>query len=57
MSYFDKLLALLIIISVVVIIFLYQQADNFDNRCVAKGGTVVDTPNGRICIKAERIGL
>ena len=57
MSYFDKILALFIIISVVAIIFLYLEADNFDNRCVAKGGTVVDTPNGRICIKAERIGL
>ena len=57
MSYFDKILALFVIISVVAIIFLYLKADNFDNRCVAKGGTVVDTPNGRICIKAERIGL
>ena len=57
MSNFDKLLAIFAIISVVAIIFLYLKADNFDNRCVAKGGTVVDTPNGRICIKAERIGL
>ena len=57
MSYFDKILALFVIISVVAIIFLYLEADNLNNRCVAKGGTVVDTPNGRICIKAERIGL
>jgi len=57
MSYFDKILALFIIISVVAIIFLYLETDNLNNRCVAKGGTVVDTPNGIICIKAERIGL
>jgi hypothetical protein len=57
MSNFDKLLALFVIISVVAIIFLYLKADNYGNRCVAKGGTVIDTPNGRICIKAERIGL
>ena len=57
MSNFDKLLTIFSIISVGVIIFLYQAADNYDNRCVTKGGTVVDTPNGRICIKAERIGL
>ena len=57
MSYFDKILAIFVIISVGVIIFLYQEADNYTNRCVAKSGTVVDTPNGRICIKAERIGL
>jgi hypothetical protein len=59
MSFFDKLLilGLLIIFSVVAIIFLYQEADNYTNRCVAKGGTVVDTTNSRICIKAERIDL
>jgi hypothetical protein len=57
MSNFDKLLVIFAIISVVAIIFLYLKADNFDNKCVSKGGTVVDTPNGRICIKTERIGL
>ena len=57
MSNFDKILGIFVIIATVGIIFLYQAADNYDNRCVTKGGTVVDTPNGRICIKAERIGL
>lgn len=57
MSNFDKLLiAIFVIIATVGIIFFYL-ADNHSNKCMEKGGTVIDTPNGRICIKAERIGL
>jgi hypothetical protein len=58
MSNFDKILiAIFVIIATVGIIFFYLAADNHSNKCMEKGGTVIDTPNGRICIKAERIGL
>lgn len=50
----DVVLIAVVIIGICLAVFIFAQASKFE-ECTKRGGTPIDTKNGWVCAKIERI--
>lgn len=48
------MIAIGIVMAIILVVFIVK-AEKHSDACKQRGGTVIDTPSGRLCAKIERI--